>query len=127
MIQNFPAPWTVWIHRYDSSARNAHNVPIKAYVPPKGEAGEPVKVIQWEVNVSEPSVDQTVDRVTLYIPPVLRSPDGDEVDMLKTTDLVDLPWGNATKQYEVKGLQDCNHGFHAWQPGYIVQLERATP
>lgn len=123
-MHNFPTPWTVWIHRYDGTARNAHNNPVKAYVPPRGVTGDPVLVIQWESAISEPSVDQTVDRVTLYIPPVLRSPDGVEVALPKPTDLIDLPGG---RQYEVTGVRDCTHGFHGWAPGYTIDLQRATP
>jgi hypothetical protein len=123
----FPTPWTVWIHRYSTTAVNAHNNPVRTYTPAVDATGEPIRAIGWDVTETEPSADQVADRVTLYIPQVLRSPEGVEVDLPKSTDLIDLPVKGGVKQYEVTGVRDYNHGFHAWQPGYIVDLQRATP
>jgi hypothetical protein len=117
----------VWIHRYDATARDAHNNPVKAYVPAKDAVGEPVKAIQWDYIENEPSADRTVERVSLFLPPLLRSPDGDPVDLPKATDLVDIPAGDGLKQYEIVGVRDYNFGFHGWQPGYILDLQRAMP
>lgn len=124
---SFPAPWTVWIHRYDSTARNAHNNPVRAYVPAKDEPGEPIQAIQWDYVENEPDVDKVVDRVTLFLPRVVKSPDGVIVDVPKATDLVDLEAGGAVRQYEIVGIRDYNFGFHGWQPGYVLDLQRATP
>lgn len=124
---SFPTPWTVWIHRYSHSTHNAHNNPVRTYTPARDATGEAIRVIGWDVTETEPSSDQVVDRVSLYIPATLRSPLGVEVGLPKATDVIDLPIMGGTRQYEVVGIRDYNHGFHAWQPGYVVDLQRATP
>lgn len=126
MAHSFPAPWTAYIHRYNPAAVNDHNIPVKAYDPPREQRGNPIKVIQWETSsVSEPQPDNSVYQVNLYIPPVLRNPAGNAVDLPGWMDLIDLPAPKGGfDQFEVKGIRDCTHGFHGWKAGYMVELER---
>ncbi|WP_165692527.1 hypothetical protein [Mycolicibacterium conceptionense] len=31
-----------------------------------------------------------------------------------------------TGTFEVVGIEDCNRGFHGWQPGSVIKLRRIT-
>ena len=119
-MRDFPASQLVYVHRYTTTGRNSHNVPIKTFVPQLDSEGEAVMVIQWFSVLTEPKSDQPVERVELYVPPTLRDPDGNEVDDIKPEDMVNLPHG----RYSVSGIRDYTTGFHGWRALKVVDLER---
>jgi|GEM_PF-618902 len=127
-MREFPTPWVVYLHRFDAGATNAHGVPTKAWSPARGEEGEAVRVIAWSNNgpTFEPEQNRSVERLELFIPPVLRDLDGNAVADPGPMDVFDLPDSlGGTIEYEVQGWpRDYTHGFHGWQAGKVVDLQR---
>ena len=122
-MREFPTPWVVGLHRYTAGAVNAHNEPTRTWVPAKHVPGIQIKVIGWGPRSVEPVEGHSVDKLELYIPPVLFDLAGDRVADPGPLDLIDLPTG----QYEVQGLpRDYTHGFHGWPAGKIVEIQKAA-
>ena len=88
----------------------------------------PVRVIAWANNgpTFEPEQNRSVERLELFLPPVLRDLDGEAVDDPGPMDVIDLPTNSGgTIEYEVQGWpRDYTHGFHGWQAGKVVDLQR---
>lgn len=140
------------LHRYNPAVVNAENAPVRTWTPPKDQRG----ILFWFQAAAPPGgagdpeyiKDRSVDRVELYIPPVLIDIDGNAMDDPGAMDVIDLPDKNSLRgvrpgragllqaldddrimwnRYEVQGWpRDYTNGFHLWQPGKIVDLERVT-
>jgi hypothetical protein len=126
-MREFPTPWTVYLHRYTPGVTDAHGVPTKAWVPARGSEGIAIKVISWSNSgpTYEPEQNRSVERMELFVPPVLRGADGEPVADPGPMDVIDLPSGTGTVEYEVQGWpRDYTHGFHGWQAGKVIDLQR---
>lgn len=120
---SYPTPYTIGWHVRQPDGPDRFREP-PTYIPPKGAAGTPVKVIQWSAAKSDAGGrdgvqltghERTELTVELYVLPGFNPVLGD---------LIDLPSGPAG-QYEVVGYpEDYNHGFHGWTPGNVVNLRR---
>ncbi|MFG1794135.1 hypothetical protein [Nocardia sp. NPDC049149] len=119
----FPTPYVVGWHVRDTDGPDRFRE-APTYTPAKSSPGTPVRVIQWAAAKSDSSGRdgtqmaghvRTELTVKLYVPPEFNPAPGD---------LIDLPAGPAG-QYEVVGYpEDCNHGFHGWRPGNVINLRR---
>lgn len=112
---SFPTPYTIGHHAYSPGGDDPYSDP-PTFTPPRDQAGTEVAVIGWGAPQSqEPKIagqNRVVVDIELYVPPDFRP---------GPHDLIDLPGG----QFEVIGYpEDCNHGFHQWQPGNVVNLQR---
>lgn len=123
-MTDFPTPYLVGLHRYVQGAANAHGKPVKAYQPPKNQAGLQIRVVQWVPSQSgtfEPESDSEFQWVDLFVQSQLTDENGNAVDDIGPFDLIDLPQG----QFEVDGpLWDYSKGFHGWDAGKVVKLRR---
>ncbi|MBF6213772.1 hypothetical protein IU487_22400 [Nocardia puris] len=118
---SFPTPHTLgWHFRNPDGPDRFRGAPT--YTPPAGQAGTPVQVIGWAARAGsgardgrqQVGHDRTEISVEVYAPPSWAPNVGD---------LVDLPSGPAG-QFEVVGVDGFNHGFHGWQPGSVVHLQK---
>jgi len=119
----YPTPYTVGYHVRNPDGPDPFRE-APSYTPPKGEAGIPVPVIQWEAAVSNTAGndgrqllghDRTEVSVKLYVPPEFSPAPGD---------LIDLPSGPAG-QYEVVGYpEDYTTGPFRWAAGWRLNLKR---
>ncbi|DAZ90346.1 hypothetical protein [Mycobacteroides abscessus] len=145
-----PAPWIAALHRYDSTAVNAENAPVRRWAPPKDQRGTLFWVQGWAppggAGDPEYQKDRSAQRIEMYMPPVLIDIDGNEIDDPGPVDVIDLPDVNSLRgvrpgragllqalaqnrieweTFEVQGWpRDYTKGFHLWQPGKVVDLER---
>jgi len=109
----FPTPWTVQQEVFTETGVDDLGNDVETWAPATG-----VQVIAWQ-NSQVENVNGHTSRVVadldMAVPASLT---------VSVRDRFTLP-GDAAP-YEVVAVEDANHGFHQWAPGYIVKLRKVS-
>ena len=107
----FPTPHTVQHSAFNGVGVDSLGNDVESWDTPVS-----VKVIAYGESAVESRTgysSRVVSDVDMAVPPSLK---------VSVRDRFVLPAG----EYEVVGIEDANHGFHQWTPGYVVKLNRVS-
>lgn len=108
----FPTPWVVEHEAFEGWGIDDLGNDVLIWADPVNR-----NVIGWHASYLETldghtsQVDSDID---LLIPPTFT---------VTVQDRFTLPDAGS---FDVVAIEDCNHGFHKWQPGSVVKLKRIT-
>lgn len=108
----FPTPWTVQHEVFEGWGQDDLGNDVLIWADPVNR-----RVIGWNASYLETldgHTSQVESDIDLLIPPTFT---------VTAQDRFTLPDAG---QFEVVGVEDCNRGFHQWQPGSVVKLKRVT-